>query len=128
MRVQPRVCAVLLLLARLVQIGSAQQEAAAPPQGQDPAIFKAGINFVRVDVIVTDRKDAPVTNLTKDDFEVIEDGKVQPIEQFRLIKVDGTAKPGDPPPRQIRNRDDEQLEAGRDDVRVYAVLLDDYHV
>src|SRR5688500_9250327 len=128
MRVQPRVCAVLLLLARLVQIGSAQQEAAAPPQGQDPAIFKAGINFVRVDVIVTDRKDAPVTNLTKDDFEVIEDGKVQPIEQFRLIKVDGNPKPGDPLPRQIRSRDDEETEAAREDVRVYAFMLDDYHV
>ena len=128
MRFNRRVATVVLLLTSLAQIGSAQQ-AAAPPVDQDPqATFKAGINFVRVDVIVTDRKDAPVTNLTKDDFEVIEDGKVQPIEQFRMIKVDGTAKPGDPPPRQIRNRDDEQQEAGRDDVRVYAFLLDDYHV
>jgi VWFA-related protein len=128
MKFRPRVCVVLLLLASLVQIGSAQ-EPAVPPQDQAAQpTFKAGINFVRVDVIVTDRKDTPVTNLTKDDFEVIEDGKVQPIEQFRLIKVDGAAKPGDPPPRQIRNRDDEQQEAGRDDVRVYAFLLDDYHV
>ena len=107
MRFNLRVATVVLLMASLVQTGSAQQEAAAPPAGQDPqATFKAGINFVRVDVIVTDRKDAPVTNLTKDDFEVIEDGKVQPIEQFRPVKVDGTARPGDPPPRQIRNRDD----------------------
>src|SRR5688572_12140469 len=129
MRCNPRVVAVVVLLASLVQTGSAQQEAAAPPAGQDPlATFKAGINFVRVDVIVTDRKDAPVTNLTKDDFEVIEDGKVQPIEQFRPIKVDGIPKPGDPAPRVIRNREDEQTEAGRDDVRIYAFLMDDYHV
>ena len=125
----PRVVVLLLLLASLVQTGSAQQDAAAPAQGQDPqAVFKAGINFVRVDVIVTDRNETPITNLTKDDFEVIEDGKIQPIEQFRPIKVDGIQRPGDQPPRQIRNRDDELTEAGRDDVRVYAFLLDDYHV
>jgi VWFA-related protein len=131
MMFRPRVIAVaLLLLVSLVQMGSAQQQdAAAPPPGQDPqAVFRAGINFVRVDVIVTDKKEAPVTNLSKEDFEVIEDGKVQPIEQFRLIKVDGTQKPGDPLPRQIRSRDDEQFEAGRDDVRIFAILLDDYHV
>ena len=81
-----------------------------------------------MDVIVTDRKEAPVTNLTKDDFEVFEDGKPQPIEQFRLIKVDGNPKPGEPPPRQIRNRDDEEFEASRDNVRIFAILLDDYHV
>ena len=130
MMFKSRVAALVVLLATLLQVGSAQ-DAAPPPQapGPDPqATFKAGINFVRVDVIVTDRNDAPVTNLTKDDFEVIEDGKVQPIEQFRPIKVDGIPRPGDPAPRVIRNREDEQTEAGRDDVRVYAFLLDDYHV
>ena len=130
MMFKSRVAALVVLLASLIQVGSAQ-DAAPPPQapGPDPqATFKAGINFVRVDVIVTDRKDAPVTNLTKDDFEVIEDGKVQPIEQFRPIKVDGIPKPGDPAPRVIRTRDDEQTEAARDDVRIYAFLLDDYHV
>ncbi len=30
-------------------------------------------------------------------------------------------------PRRIQSRDDEQAEAGREDVRVFAILLDDYH-
>jgi VWFA-related protein len=81
-----------------------------------------------VDVIVSDRKAQPVTNLTQDDFEVLEDGKPQKIEQFRLIKVDGTPKPGAPAPRQIRNRNDEELEAARDDVRIFVFFMDDYHV
>ena len=121
-----------------VTAGTANQQAPAPapasapaaaaPQdpAQAPPVFRGGINFVRVDVIVTE-KGEPVTDLTQADFEVREDGKPQPIEQFRLIKVDGNPRPGDPPPRQIRNRDDEESEAARDDVRVILIFLDEYH-
>src|SRR5688572_10032877 len=139
---KPRVLVFLLLLASLVQSGAAQQAPATPQGAQTPstqqpetpastdpqATFRAGINYVRVDVIVTDRKDAPITDLRREDFEVLEDGKPQPIEQFRLVKVDGNPKAGDPLPRQIRSRDDELMEASRDDVRIFAIVLDDYHV
>jgi VWFA-related protein len=81
-----------------------------------------------VDVIVSDRKAQPVTNLTEADFEVLEDGKPVKIEQFKLIKVDGNPVPGGPPPKQIRNRNDEELEAARDDVRIFVFFMDDYHV
>ena len=97
------------------------------PQGDQPSTFRAGINYVAVDVIVTDRKDAPVVDLKREDFEVFEDGKPQPIEQFRLIRISSAAAVGDPPPRRVRSRDDELMEAGREDVRVFAILLDDYH-
>jgi VWFA-related protein len=138
--VTPRrlVVLVILLLVCLTARGTAQQPqppAQSPsqpsPQAGQPEqqpTFRAGINYVAVDVIVTDRKDAPVTDLRREDFEVLEDGKAQPIEQFRLVKVDRTPQPGDPIPRRIRNRDDEQLEASREDVRIFAILLDDYHV
>ena len=66
---------------------------AAPAAAQDqqpPAqpTFRAGINFVRVDVIVTDKKGKPVLDLKPEDFTVTEDGKPQAIESFKLIKVD----------------------------------------
>lgn len=110
--------------------GRAQQASPAPDpevSAQTPT-FRGGINFVRVDVIVSDRNARPVTDLTQADFEVLEDGKPQAIEQFRLIKVDGNLAPTESVPRQIRNRADEETEALRDDVRVFAILLDDYHV
>src|SRR5688500_16327683 len=131
-----RLIVLVLLLAGLTQLGTAQQaappqnEQAAPPQtpqGQPQPTFRAGINYVAVDVIVKDRRDNPVIDLRKEEFEVFEDGKPQPIEEFRLVKIDSTAKPGDPVPRRIRSRDDEQAEASREDVRVFAILLDDYH-
>jgi VWFA-related protein len=124
--------ACTLWLASLGMPGAAQQpqeQGQAAPQPNDPqATFRAGINFVRVDVIVTDRKDGFVTNLTKDDFEITEDGKPQAVEQFRLIRVDGNPPANAPVPPQIRTREDEELAANREDVRIFAILLDDYHV
>jgi VWFA-related protein len=124
-----RIGVLMVLLVGLALRGSAQQEPpAAQGQPADPQpTFRAGINYVAVDVIVTDRKDAPVIDLRKEDFEVFEDGRPQPIEQFRLIRINGTPRPDAPAPRRIRTRDDEQTEAGREDVRVVAILLDDYH-
>ena len=110
----------------------AQQTGGAQPaaQGDTPQqpTFRAGVNFVRVDVIVNDGKKQPVTDLTQADFEVLEDGKPQTIEQFRLIRVDGNPRPGDPPPRELRNRIDEEIEISRDDVRLFVFFFDDYHV
>jgi VWFA-related protein len=131
----------------MVQVGTAspgQQPATPAPQdqsrqgqgdqtaqqgdAQQPPVFRGGIDFVRVDVIVSDKKAQPVTNLTQADFEVLEDGKPVAIEQFKLIKVDGSVQPGAPAPKQIRNRNDEELEAARDDVRIFVFFMDDYHV
>ena len=120
---------------RSQQAQPAQQPEPAQPDPQLPVVqlpeqptFRGGISFVRVDVIVTDGKAQPITDLKQEDFEVLEDDQPQAVEQFQLIKVDGNPKPGEPPPRQLRNRDDEEAEAARADVRVYAILLDDYHV
>jgi VWFA-related protein len=113
-----------VLAIALIRAGAAQEPAA--PQEQPRPTFRTDINFVRVDVIVTDDGE-PVTDLTQADFELLEDGQPVSIEQFRLIRVDGTPRPGDPPPRPIRSRDDEVTEAARDDTRVIAIFLDDYH-
>src|SRR5262245_7760652 len=96
-------------------------------QGQLPQ-FRTGINFVRVDVIVSDKSGGAVADLKQADFEVIEDGKPQAIETFKLIKLDGGTVPGpDGPPRQIRSDADEETEAAKDDVRLFGIFLDDYH-
>jgi len=122
----------ILLAALLSARGDAQAPAdpQRPPadQTQQP-VFKTGINFVRVDVIVTDRNGNTVSDLKDTDFEVVEDNKPQSIESFKLVKLDGGVMPtADGPPRAIRTDSDEELEAARDDVRLFAIFLDDYHV
>ncbi len=105
-----------------------QQAPSAGPNAQQP-VFRAGINFVRVDVIVSSHNGAPITNLTQNDFQVLEDGKPQTIQTFKLIHLDGGAsEPSGEPPRPIRTDEDEQAEAARDDVRLFGIFLDDYHV
>lgn len=104
-----------------------QQPAADAPPAQ-PA-FRAGINFVSVDVIISDKSGANVADLKQSDFEVTEDGKPQAVETFKFLKLDGGVIPGpDGPPRAIRTDEDEEAEAARDDVRLFAIFLDDYHV
>ncbi len=81
---------------------------------------------MRVDVIVTDKKGAPVDTLKQADFQVFEDGKPQDIETFKLFKIDAITSTT--PARPIRTSFDEESEAQRDDVRLFAFFLDDYHV
>ena len=117
------------LAVRAQQAAGQTQAPAGQPQPADQTqlTFRSGINFVTVDAYVADSKGQPVTDLKQSDFEIIEDNKPQKIEQFRFIKVDGNPKPGEPPPQQIKNRDDEEREAARDDTRVFVIFLDDYH-
>src|SRR5687767_8214288 len=69
----------------------AQNPPAQKPPAQDPPrqpTFKTGINFVRVDVIVSDRNGNPILDLKPEEFSVSEDGRPQKIEQFEVVKID----------------------------------------
>jgi VWFA-related protein len=104
-----------------------------PPGGapdasqQQPPVFRTGINFVRVDVIVSDKQGNPVTDLKAEDFEVFEDDERQVVESFKLVELTGQPEPGETA-RQIRTTYDEESEAQREDVRIFVFMLDDYHV
>jgi VWFA-related protein len=104
-----------------------------PPAGQQPERtqqppIRSGINFVRVDVIVSDGKGQPVGDLKAEDFSVSEDGKPQKVESFSVIKIDNVSQATDRPMSSIRNDYDEEREAARPDIRLFVILLDDYHV
>jgi VWFA-related protein len=130
-----RFTAISLLLAVVLTAGphGQQQAPQAPPpepaaSDQQP-VFRAGINFVRVDVIVSDKNGNPVADLKPEDFEITEQGRPQKVETFKLISLDGGLMSAvNAPPRQIRTDADEENEAARDDVRLFAIFLDDYHV
>ncbi len=110
-----------LVLALLLTVGVAAQEPAQRP------IFRAGTDLVRVDVTVTARNE-PVADLKLEDFELTEDGVAQTVETIEFIKVDGTRTSNLDEPLEIRSKEHALLEAAREDVRLFAIFLDDYHI
>jgi VWFA-related protein len=114
--------------------GQAQQTTPPPPPPpagtqqtpQQPPTFRLRIDSVSVDVIVTDKQGNPISELTADDFEIREAGKVQKIETFKHIKVDDTEDAS--PPREIQSFEDQRRETARENNRLYVIFLDDYHV
>ena len=59
------------------------QPAPEPTQGEEPiTVFKARTDLVQTFFNVKDKKGGMISNLTKDDFQVFEDGKPQTIKYF----------------------------------------------
>jgi VWFA-related protein len=108
---------------------AALQAQPTPPQPppQQPT-FRAESNLVRVDVTVVDRHGEPVTTLTSDDFTVEEDGDPQTVESFKFVAADGQPPPGDDVSLAIRSPEHAAAEAARDDVRVFVIFWDEYHI
>src|SRR5262252_4026526 len=68
-----------LLLTLMTAVGALALPA------QEPFKFEVDVSLVTVDVVVSDSAGRPVTTLTKDDFEVYEDGKLQEIRSFEPV-------------------------------------------
>jgi len=63
---------------------------------QAPPVFRGGVDYVELDVVVTDRHDVAVKDLTKDDFKITERGREQRIADFRFEYIPPTRRPANP--------------------------------
>lgn len=95
-----RVTAVALMgLAVLVIATAAQTPAQPPPQPPPQApTFRAGVTLVTTDVIPRDAGGRFVSDLSKDNFTVLEDGVAQSIASFSLVHGGRTFNTLAPPP------------------------------
>ena len=116
------VAAVVVALTGIASPQTAQQGS----RPQRPPIFRGGANIVRVDVTVTKRDGEPATDLTREDFVLTEDGAPQTIESFELVRV--TGKPTDDRSLEIYTSSQAATEAARDDVRLFLIFWDEYHI
>lgn len=73
----------VLALALLTTPPTPAQE----PETDKPFYEQVSVDVVNVEVYVTDKEGNPVTDLTRDDFEVSEDGK--PVELMNFYRVAG---------------------------------------
>ena len=69
-------------------VGAQQPPAQPADAGQEPAVtFRTETNFVEVHAIVTDEDGAFVHDLTLDDFEIYEDGRLQEPSVFSFVDL-----------------------------------------
>jgi VWFA-related protein len=78
------------LIAFVAAAAAAVVAAQQPPQS--PPLFRSGANAVAVDAVVLDKNGHFILDLTAQDFQLIEDGKPQPIDQLYLVR--GKSAPG----------------------------------
>src|SRR4029450_12492395 len=64
--------------------------------------------------------------MKQDEFEVREDRKPQKVDTFEMVKIDALASNAITP-KAIRSMYDEESEARQPNVRLFILLLDDYH-
>ena len=80
-----RLTAILLALAA-ARAGRAQDKpGAAASQGLPPVAESVEVSITNVEVVVTDSKGHRVSGLTKDDFQVLQDGVPQTITNFYAV-------------------------------------------
>src|SRR5687767_1810456 len=108
-------CAAGLSVARAQNAGS---------QGSPAVTFQTEVDYVDVDVVVTDEQGNFVRDLTRDDFELLEDGKPVKVDTFSIVEIpverqDHPAFGGRPIVEDVRSN--RSTLAGR----FYVIVLDD---
>jgi VWFA-related protein len=111
------------------QTGQVQRP--APPDPSDtqplpPVTFRAEIDYVEVDAVVTDERGNLVKGLSKEDFEIFEDGKPQKVAFFSSVVIpverfDRFVNEARPIVPDVRSN------LRPFDGRIYVLLLDDRH-
>ena len=70
------------------------QQPATPAGADQTAVFRGGVELMNLSVTVTDKKGRSVTDLTQDDFQILEDKKPQAIVNFSSAKQTNTTPIG----------------------------------
>jgi VWFA-related protein len=96
-----------------------------PPQSQQPT-FRVRVDYVEVDVVVTDRQGNLVRDLKKEDFQVLEDGKGQAINTFTFVDIP-VERADRPLFAESPIEPDVKTNERPFDGRVYVMVIDDLH-
>src|SRR5262245_28411200 len=70
-----------------------QSKASQNPSGQDQPI-RVKTELIDLRAVVTDKRGQPITDLRKEDFELMENGKPQELSFFSVVKIPGRGAAG----------------------------------
>ena len=124
--------ASMAVLSAQTPAPAAQQPAApaAPAPDAPQPTFRVNIDLVTMDAIVRNPQDQFVADLTKDDFQILEDGVPQDVSSFTLVhggRVHNLLAPPPPPAQEgvilppSRPRNDTTG-------RIFLIIVDDLHL
>ena len=82
-----RVAAGLALLTCAAAISGARAQAPRDSQSSPTVTFQVEVDYVDVDVVVTDEQGNFIRDLARDDFELLEDGKPVKIDTFSVVEL-----------------------------------------
>jgi VWFA-related protein len=116
--------AITTLVTVILTVASGHAQGSASSQQPQP-IFKSDINLVEVHAVVTDERGEFVRDLTRDDFEIYELGKLQKPTVFQL--VDSPVSDTKAAIAAPRVEPDVRETSSRFDGRLYVLMLDDLH-
>ena len=111
-------------LTFVVSIAAAAVLTAQAPQDRNQPVFRAGANYVRVDMYAT-RDGVPVLDLQASELEVLENGVPQKIEDFEHVLVRSAGAQSDR--REPDGLRESRQAAGDPRARVFVIFLDTYH-
>ena len=117
MKIVPLV--LLLLVTR--QVSPAQSSGQQPQNTPQVPLIRTTTRLVQLNVVVLDKQNHPVTDLTKEDFRVFDNGVEQQIAHFTGAVGDAPAEPATPSPLIINNRQT----TGNNPPGVTAILMDE---
>jgi VWFA-related protein len=98
----------------------------AAPAAQ--TVFRSSVQYVTVDVVVTDKNDRPINDLTPADFEIEDNGKPQKVADFKFISVPVTSRAVDVAAVSEPQPDVTTNLPPTPDSRLFAIVVDDLHL
>jgi len=115
-----------VIAAGLACVAAAGLGGQSAPQDQPRPSFRTEANYVRVDVYATTRDDVPVTDLRREEFQLLEDRAPQAIDQFSSVVIRaGGPSTARPDPRTVEDGRQAVTDAR---ARVFVLFLDSLHV
>ena len=105
-------------------VGHARQAPAPQPA------FRSEIALVEVSAVVTGDGDTPIADLTKDDFEILEDDQRRPVVSARYLSSTAIAKKPDALPASLKDAQRDEIVTNRAlaDAPAFILLLDDLNI
>lgn len=119
---------VALSLSCALAVGAGRQAAPPGQAAAPPPVFRAGVDLVQVDVVVTDRKNQPIADLTAADFQLLEGGRPQGIATFQYVSIPvehrtfALDQPPAPSPDVATNA------PASPNSRLFVMIVDDQHI